>query len=273
MLQEILIQYYAVIDNLRVEFCPGLNLLSGETGSGKSILVDALGLALGGRASPDVIRTGKDRAVVTAVFRSEGQPGWRAWLEEYGLAGNEESEIILRREIQASGRSRLLVNDQPVTLAAVKTLAPFLVEMHGQNEHVALFARDAQLDLLDQFAGTAEELERVQDLHARRQELERELESLSHNEQERLRTIDLLSFQVADLERAQLEPGEDTPERCRRQRLAVRIEDAPAVERPVDDVARRLPPLRRAEQRLAAQLAVCRLRPSNGLPAPSRDDE
>jgi len=209
MLHEIHIQNYAVIDSLKVEFAPGLNLLSGETGSGKSILVDALGLALGGRASPEVIRTGQDRALVTAVFRSEGRPPWSGWLEEYGLAPADESEVILRREIQAGGKSRMLVNDQPVTLAAVKSLAKLLVEMHGQNEHVALFARDAQLDLLDQFAGVEEELERVRALYARRRELESEFESLSQNEQERLRTIDLLSFQVQELERARVQPGED----------------------------------------------------------------
>jgi len=209
MLHEIHIQNYAVIDTLQVEFAPGLNLLSGETGSGKSILVDALGLALGGRASPEVIRTGQERAQVTAVFRSEGRPPWSAWLEEYGLTQEEETELILRREIQAGGKSRMLVNDQPVTLAAVKSLARLLVEMHGQNEHVALFARDAQLDLLDQFAGVEEELERVRELHARRGELESEFESLSQNEQERLRTIDLLSFQVQELEHARIEPGED----------------------------------------------------------------
>jgi DNA repair protein RecN (Recombination protein N) len=209
MLREIHIQNYAVIDNLAVEFGPGLNLLSGETGSGKSILVDALGLALGGRASPEVIRTGQDRALVTAVFSSEGKAPWSDWLEEYGVARSEEGELILRRELQAGGKSRMLVNDQPVTLGAVKSLARGLVEMHGQNEHVVLFAREAQLGLLDQFAGVETELGSVRTLHARRRELEQELDSLSHNEQERLRTIDLLSFQVRELEQARLEPGED----------------------------------------------------------------
>jgi DNA repair protein RecN (Recombination protein N) len=209
MLREIHIQNYAVIESLSLEFGPGLNVLSGETGSGKSILVDALGLALGGRASPEIIRTGQDRASVTAVFRAERRPPWTAWLEEYALTGGEESEIILRREIQANGRSRLLVNDQPVTVGAVRALAPCLLEVHGQSEHVALLARDAQLDLLDQFAGNEELSRKVEELFARRRELEREMESLSQNEQERLRTIDLLSFQARELEQARLEPGED----------------------------------------------------------------
>jgi DNA repair protein RecN (Recombination protein N) len=160
--------------------------------------------------SPEVIRAGQERALVTAVFRTEGRPPWLEWLEDYGLAREEEGEVILRREIQAGGKSRMLVNDQPVTLAAVKSLARLLVEMHGQNEHVALFAREAQLDLLDQFAGVEEDLERVRELYARRRELESEIESLSQNEQERLRTIDLLSFQVQELERAGVQPGEDT---------------------------------------------------------------
>lgn len=209
MLHEIHIQNYAVIESLSVEFHAGLNVLSGETGSGKSILVDALGLALGGRASPDVIRTGQERATVTVVFRSEGRAPWTSWLEEYGLGGETESEIILRREIQAGGKSRLLVNDQPVTVAAVKALAPHLVEIHGQSEHVSLLARGAQLDLLDQFAGAEELLQSVGKLFTQRRELEREMESLSQNEQDRLRTIDLLSFQAQELDRAQLLPGED----------------------------------------------------------------
>jgi len=218
MLHEIHIQNYAVIDNLRVEFHPGLNLLSGETGSGKSILVDALGLALGGRASPDVIRTGTERATVTAVFtvapacdadRRSADPT-AAWLDEHGLTGAGEAEIILRREIQTTGKSRLLLNDQPVTLAAVKDLARSVVEVHGQNEQVALFARDAQLELVDQFTGASESLEKVRGLFARRRERQQEMEVLSQNEQERLRAVDLLRFQIQELDRARLQPGEDS---------------------------------------------------------------
>jgi DNA repair protein RecN (Recombination protein N) len=154
MLHEIHIQNYAVIEKLALEFRAGLNLLTGETGSGKSILVDALGLALGGRASTDVIRTGEERAVVTAVLRAEGAgtkaAPWAKWFDEVGLDGSDE--VILRREIQSNGKSRMLVNDQPVTVAAVRALAGTLVEIHGQSEHVQLLAREAQLDLLDQLA-------------------------------------------------------------------------------------------------------------------------
>ena len=221
MLQEIHIRNYAVIENLTVEFHPGLNVLTGETGSGKSVLVDALDLALGGRASPDVIRTGADRATVTVVFRAEAvsgsarkdgvgmPPPWFEWLERYGLGGETEGEIILRREIQAGGRSRLLVNDQPVTLAAAKELAPLLVEVHGQGEHASLLVREAQLDLLDTFASTGEHLAAVRALFTQLQELEREWTELNQSEQERLRVLDLLRFQVDELTNAGLAPGED----------------------------------------------------------------
>jgi DNA repair protein RecN (Recombination protein N) len=117
--------------------------------------------------------------------------------------------VILRREVHSNGKTRLLVNDQPVTLAAVKALAPKLVEVHGQSEHTSLFARQAQLAVLDQFANTADTLETVAELFARRHALEREMESLSSGEQERLRSIDLLAFQARELEAAALEPGED----------------------------------------------------------------
>ena len=211
MLHEIHIQNYAVIDRLALEFRPGLNLLTGETGSGKSILVDALGLALGGRASPDVIRTGEERAVVTAVFRADGASSkvapWAKWFDEVGLEGGDE--IMLRREIQSNGKSRMLVNDQPVTVAAVRALASMLVEIHGQSEHVQLLAREAQLDLLDQFADSAALLEEVGELFARLRELDREVAELSQSEQDRLRKVDLLTFQVRELKQANLEIGED----------------------------------------------------------------
>jgi DNA repair protein RecN (Recombination protein N) len=229
MLQEIHIQNYAVIESLRLDFRPGLNVLTGETGSGKSIVVDALALALGGRASPDVIRTGADRATVTAVFGADshrcdnhraGSWPWSKWLDHYGVGGGSGTEIMLRREVQAGGRSRLLVNDEPVTLAAAKDLAPLLVEVHGQGEHAALVLREAQLELLDAFARTEDRLAEVKALYGRRQELEREWTEFNQSEQERLRALDLLRFQVDELGQARLEPGED--ERLESERAVLR---------------------------------------------------
>ncbi|HTV54509.1 MAG TPA: DNA repair protein RecN, partial [Terriglobia bacterium] len=209
MLREIHIRNYAVVENLRLEFFPGLNLITGETGSGKSILVDALGLVLGGRASPEVVRTGEDRATVTAVFQAESSAPWSEWLDEHGLGGREDNEILLRREVQSGGKSRLLVNDQPVTLSAIRSLARRLVDVHGQNEHVALLDRDVQIELLDQYAESQDLIGQVGQLFRDRRQLEREMDELSRNEQERLRTIDLLRYQADELERAHLEPGED----------------------------------------------------------------
>lgn len=209
MLHEIHIQNYAVIDDLTVEFYSGLNLLSGETGSGKSIVVDALGLALGGRAAADIIRTGCERATVTAVFRSNVQPAWKRWLDELGIKESGEAEIIFRRVVQSNGRSRLLVNDQTVTIAAVRALADLLVEVHGQNEQITLFSPEAQLELLDRFAGVDDLRSQVAELYESRRKLAAEIESLSRNEQDKLRTIDLLSFQLRELEQAALEQGED----------------------------------------------------------------
>lgn len=209
MLQEIRIQNYAVIDDLTVEFYPGLNLLSGETGSGKSIVVGALGLALGGRATPDVIRTGCDRATITAVFRTPEQAAWKQWAEPLGLEEMEGDEIIFRRVILSNGRSRLLLNDQAVTLSAVKDLTDVLVEVHGQNEQITLFSPESQLELLDRFTGADELRGQVAELYEHRRQIETELQNLSQNEQDRLRTIDLLSFQLRELEQADLEPGED----------------------------------------------------------------
>jgi DNA repair protein RecN (Recombination protein N) len=229
MLREIHIQNYAVIESLRVDFHQGFNVLTGETGSGKSIVVDALALALGGRASPDVVRTGADRATVTAVFRAEVHRGnnhrsrglpWATWLDRYGIGGAADGEIMLRREIQAGGRSRLLVNDEPVTLAAAKDLASLLVEVHGQGEHGALLLREAQLDLLDAFAHTGERLTKVGALYDLWRELEHEWSSLNQSEQERLHALDLLRFQVEELSQARLEPGED--ERLESERAVLR---------------------------------------------------
>lgn len=154
MLTELRLENYAVIDNVVIEFASGLNLLTGETGAGKSILIDALGLLLGEKASAEIIRAGTERAIVAGVFESEGAA---AQSVEDVLEGNgldaEDASLILRREIAAGGKGRVFVNNQPATVAVLKQLAPHLGVIHAQNESIASFDAAARQGLLDAYAG------------------------------------------------------------------------------------------------------------------------
>ena len=153
MLLELRVENYAVIDNVAVEFAPGLNLLTGETGAGKSILIDALALLLGDKASTDAIRHGTDKAVVSAVFEAESK-ALDAVLEANGLdSDSDDGQLILRREIATGGKGRVFVNNQPATVAVLKQLAPHLAVIHAQNEAVLAFDAASRLALLDAFAG------------------------------------------------------------------------------------------------------------------------
>ena len=147
MLLELRVENYAVIDNVVVEFGPGLNLLTGETGAGKSILIDALALLLGEKASIDVIRHGSDRTTITAVFEADSKPLAEA-LEANGLDPDAD-QVILRREILSTGKARVFVNNQPATVAVLKQLAPHLAIVHAQNESMMAFDAPARLALLD----------------------------------------------------------------------------------------------------------------------------
>ena len=149
MLLELRVENYAVIDNVAAEFGPGLNLLTGETGAGKSILIDALALLLGEKASTDVVRHGADKAVVSAVIEFEG-PRIPSILQEHGI-DCDGTELILRREIGAKGR--VFLNNQPATVALLKELAPELASVHAQSESIVSFDGAARLELLDAFAG------------------------------------------------------------------------------------------------------------------------
>src|SRR5580693_377847 len=154
VLVELRLENYAVIDNVVIGFAPGLNLLTGETGAGKSILIDALGLLLGQKASSDVIRSGAERAVVAAVFESEGAAARaiESILETNGLDA-ENGSLILRREISAGGKGRVFINNQPATVAVLKQIAPHLAIIHAQNESILNFDAAARQDLLDAYAG------------------------------------------------------------------------------------------------------------------------
>ena len=215
MLIEMRLENYAVIDNLVVEFGPGLNLLTGETGAGKSILIDALALLLGEKASSDVIRTGAERAVVSAVFESEGaaEKALAKILEANGLgkAENDESDdgsLILRREIATGGKGRVFVNNQPATVAVLRLLAPHLATIHAQNESMLSFDGPARLELLDAFAGMSVAAG-GNGVCGRGRPFSARIEELEHGEQDRLRLVDLWIFQKREIDEARLESGED----------------------------------------------------------------
>jgi DNA repair protein RecN (Recombination protein N) len=210
VLSELRLENYAVIDSLAVEFAAGLNLLTGETGAGKSILIDALAFLLGEKASTDVIRTGTDRAVMTAVFEIDERSAKvvARILEANGIDPNDADEsIILRREIALGGKGRVFINNQPATVGVLRQLAPHLATIHAQNESILSFDAAARLELLDAFAGTP--LDAVSAAFASWKSTAHRIEDLEHGEQDRLRLLDLWTFQKREIEDAKLQPGED----------------------------------------------------------------
>ncbi|MEO8373096.1 MAG: DNA repair protein RecN [Candidatus Solibacter sp.] len=209
MLLELVVENYAVVERLRVHFHSGLNLLTGETGSGKSIVVDALGLLLGSRASAEMVRTGEARARVAGIFEVRDQAAVRRILEPAGLE-IEEGELLIEREILASGKSRAFVGSRPVAVAVLKELAPMLGDIHGQHDQQLLFSPEAQRDMLDAFAANRALLDSVAALFHDWRTTSAELEELERNEQEKLRLLDLWSFQRNEIESAALLPEEDT---------------------------------------------------------------
>jgi DNA repair protein RecN (Recombination protein N) len=204
MLVELRAENYAVIDHAIASFGPGLNLLTGETGAGKSILVDALALLMGGKSSAEVVRHGAEKAVVSCVF--ETTPGAEAILEENGIDA-EGNDIILRREILASGKGRVFVNNQPATAAVLKQLAPELALVHAQTETLSSFDQAQQRILLDRFGSISTDA--VGEAYHRWSEASEKLRDLLEGEQDRLRMVDLWSYQRKEIEAAHLTPGED----------------------------------------------------------------
>ena len=208
MLRELRLENYAVIDNVVVEFASGLNLLTGETGAGKSILIDALALLLGGKASTDVIRHGAERAVVAAVFEAEGKTARTLvqLLEGNGL-DEEAGEIIVRREIAAAGKGRVFINNQPATVAVLRQLAPHLAAIHAQSESLVSFDAAARLELLDAFAGA--QMEPVEAAFHKWKAVRERIAELERDEQDRLRLLDLWTFQQKEIGAAHPQAGED----------------------------------------------------------------
>src|SRR6266850_5077215 len=208
VLVELRLENYAVIDNIVVEFAAGLNLLTGETGAGKSILIDALGLLLGDKASSDVIRTGAERAVISAVFENEGaaHAAIEEILESNGLDA-EDSSLIVRREIGSGGKGRVFINNQPATVSVLKQIAPHLAVIHAQNDSIVHFDAAARQAMLDAYAGT--DLQAVVDTFESWKQIRSRIADLEQDEQDRMRLLDLWNFQSRELDEARLQVGED----------------------------------------------------------------
>lgn len=221
MLSILNIANFALIDDLQVEFERGLNLLTGETGSGKSIIVDALGVLIGGRFAADMMKAGATRAAVEGLFVVGRHQRLEALLAGAGmeLDGEATLEIIIRREMTANGRSKIFINNQLATLALLRELRPFLVDIHGQGEQQTLFDPDTHLELLDGFAGLAALRQEVAARYRDWAALRRELEALQQDEARKFQLLDTLRFQIEELERAQLESGEDERLEEERRRL------------------------------------------------------
>src|SRR5919109_1200415 len=216
MLQELTIRNFALLEEVRLAFGEGLNVLTGETGAGKSIIIDAIGTVLGGRASTDVIRTGTERALVEAIFvlppADPAAAALRALLEEAGLDGGADGDdgtLILARELSRTGRSVARVNGRAVPVSTLAQVGEHLVDIHGQHEHLSLLRPAAQRDLLDRFGGLLPQREAVAALVRELRAVRTELRALQQDEREAARRLDLLSFQVEEIRAARLTPGEE----------------------------------------------------------------
>ncbi len=219
MLTRLEIRNLAIIDHMAIELGDGLCVLTGETGAGKSIVIDALGLVLGDRASSDSLRPGTERAEISAHFDLTGLQGVHDWLADQGLEPEPDAECIVRRLITAEGRSRAFINAQATTTASLRALGERLIDIHGQHEHQSLMRRGVQRALLDDYAAHAALLDRVADAWRRLQEIDAETRRLSGGEDDRDARIDLLHYQVQELEGLDLKPGEleEVEEEHRRQ--------------------------------------------------------
>lgn len=218
MLNLLKIENIALIDRVELEFGDGLNVLTGETGSGKSIIVDSLGALTGARVSSDLIKAGAERASIEAIFSKPASKEFDAIFTEAGIDG-EGDEIIVRRELSSSGKNRVFINDRTVTAGLLRSIAPMLVDIHGQGEHDLLYEVSSHLEMLDQFAGAAELREKTASAYGKLADAQRRLGELESDEAAKLQLLDILHFQVDELKRAALSPGEDAELQKEKNRL------------------------------------------------------
>ena len=215
MLSLLQIENIAVIERAEITFQSGLNVLTGETGAGKSIVMDAICAALGRRTNRDLIRTGCEKAVVTAVFTA---PPRSDWYELSGVAF-DPNELLIRRELFAEGKNLCRVNGTAVTVSMLRELGSALVDVHGQNDTQSLFDERAHLAILDAFADTGAELSAYAEAYGRCKAVREELGKVTTDESERLRRIETLNYQIKEIEEAELQAGEETELLSRRNLL------------------------------------------------------
>ena len=221
MLTELRIRDLAIIDALDLTFGPGFNVLTGETGAGKSIIIDAVNLLLGDRASSEIVRAGAERTEVEGTFQLAASAVERLapLLAEHGLEGDAADVLILARDVRANGRSVGRVNGRAVNSALLSAVGGLLVEVHGQGEHLALLHEREHVGLLDRYAGLHDHADAVAALVRQVRAVRRELEGLRQDERERARRIDLLTYQVQEIRAAKLQEGEPTELEAERRRL------------------------------------------------------
>ncbi|MGB5625251.1 MAG: AAA family ATPase, partial [Woeseiaceae bacterium] len=217
MLMNLQVRDFAIVDRIDIEFNSGMTVLTGETGAGKSILVDALGLVLGERGGAQLVRDGAKRAEFAAEFDLVALPGTRAWLTAQTL--DQDNECVLRRVISAEGRSRAFINGNAVPLAQLKTLGEQLLDIHGQHFHQSLGHRSIQRDLLDHYAGLQSKRFATEAAYDAWKALADRLQQLTAAESDRASRLDLLDFQIQELNGLALAPGEFEDIQTERQKL------------------------------------------------------
>ncbi|GEL88890.1 MULTISPECIES: DNA repair protein RecN [Pediococcus] len=210
MLQELSIRNFAIIEKLNIEFNSGMTVLTGETGAGKSIIIDAVGLLAGGRGSVDFIRKGTKKAVLQGMFSMDKNPDTLALLDQYGIE-HADPTLILQREIQASGRNVCRINGSLVNTTILKKIGETLIDIHGQNEHQELMQPEKHLGMLDEFArnGIQPLLKQYQQKYEHFQNLKQKFNRKKANEKEWAQRVDMLRFQVKEIEDANLQVGEE----------------------------------------------------------------
>src|SRR6266571_6884514 len=201
MLRFLRVRNFALIDQLEIHFEGGFNLISGETGAGKSIIVDALGLLAGSKASGEMVRSGESRAIDEAIFETD----LTFELERLGL-DSEGSEVIVRREISPDERNRVYINNQPSTVSALRELAPLLLDIHGQHDQQTLLDNSRQLALIDAYAESINLASKVHDLFTTAQAAELELADVSAEHARKLERFDLLAFQHDEIQKGDPKP-------------------------------------------------------------------